>query len=183
MVNLKTRDLVEISMLVALALVLDFIAGIYSQWFWLQGGSVSISLAPLAILSYKQGVKIGIFGGMLMGILQLLTGAYIFHPVQLLLDYPLAFGALGLTGIWTKAVKNKENVTLVIIISTLLASTMRFLSHTVSGYVFFRQWFPDDINPWLHSAIYNVGYVFMSWLASAVILILIYKYHPKLVRK
>jgi len=183
MINLKTRDLVEISMLVALALVLDFVAGIYSQWFWLQGGSVSISLVPLAILAYRQGVKIGIFGGALMGILQLLTGAYIFHPVQVLLDYPLAFGALGLAGIWANCVKNKENVTMIIIISTLLASTMRFISHTISGYVFFRQWFPEDINPWLHSVIYNIGYVGLSWIASMIILILIYKYYPKLVRK
>jgi len=179
---LKTKQLVEISMLIALALILDFVAGLYSRWLWLQGGSISLSLVPLAILAYRQGLKIGLLGATLMGVLQLLLGAYIFHPIQVLLDYPVAFGALGLTGLWAKTVDKKEKVTVAIIISTLVASFFRFLSHTVSGYVFFQEWFPENVNPWVHSAVYNVGYVSLSWLASVIVLILLYRFYPKLVQ-
>lgn len=177
---MKTKQLVEISMLVALALVLDFVAGLYSQWLWLQGGSISLSLVPLAILAYRQGLKIGLLGATLMGALQLLMGAYIFHPVQVILDYPVAFGALGLTGFWAKKVDKGDNVTVAIVISTAIASIGRFLSHTVSGYVFFQEWFPEGVNPWVHSGIYNIGYVFFSWLASVIVLALLYHHHKKL---
>ena len=182
MIQLKTKQLVEISMLVALALVLDFVAGLYSQWLWLQGGSISLSLVPLAILAYRQGLKIGLLGATLMGALQLLMGAYIFHPIQVLLDYPVAFGALGLTGIWASKVDKGNNVTVAIIISTVVASIVRWISHTISGYVFFQEWFPENVNPWVHSGIYNIGYVFFSWLASVIVLILLYRYHKKLVQ-
>ena len=179
---MKTKQLVEISMLVALALVLDFVASFYSSWLWLQGGSISLSLVPLAILAYRQGVKIGLLGAILMGVLQLLMGAFIFHPVQVLLDYPLAFGALGLTGLWAKPVNKGDGAALGIIISTFVASFFRWISHTASGYVFFGQYAPDGMNPMWFSMTYNFGYVFFSWLTSVIVLVLLYRYHQKLVQ-
>ena len=182
LIYLKTKQLVEISMLVALALVLDFVAGLYSRWLWLQGGSISLSLVPLAILAYRQGVKIGLLGAILMGAMQLLIGGYIFHPVQVLLDYPVAFGALGLVGLWTKIVDKRDQVTVAIVISTFIASFFRWVSHTLSGYVFFAQWAPEGMGALWFSMTYNFGYVFFSWLASMIVLILLYRYHPKLVQ-
>jgi len=179
---LKTKQLVEISMLVALALVLDFAAGLYSSFLWLQGGSISLSLVPLAILAYRQGLKIGLLGATLMGALQLLLGAFIYHPIQVILDYPLPYGLLGLTGLWASTVNKKEKVTVAIIISTFIASAARWASHTVSGYVFFGQWAPEGMSAMWYSMTYNFGYVFFSWLASVVVLVLLYRYYPKLVQ-
>lgn len=179
---MKTKQLVEISMLVALALVLDFAAGLYSSFLWLQGGSISLSLVPLAILAYRQGLKIGLLGATLMGALQLLLGAFIYHPIQVILDYPLPYGLLGLTGLWASTVNKKEKVTVAIIISTFIASAARWASHTVSGYVFFGQWAPEGMSAMWYSMTYNFGYVFFSWLASVVVLVLLYRYYPKLVQ-
>ena len=179
---MKTKQLVEISMLIALALALDFVAGLYSRWLWLQGGSISLSLVPLAILAYRQGIKIGLLGATLMGALQLLLGAFIYHPVQVILDYPIAFGALGLTGLWTSKVDKGDQVIIAIIISTLIASVGRWISHTISGYVFFGQWAPEGMSAMWYSMTYNFGYVFFSWLASAIVLILLYRLYPKLVQ-
>lgn len=179
---MKTKQLVEISMFVALALVLDFVAGLYSSFLWLQGGSISLSLVPLAILAYRQGLKIGLLGATLMGALQLLLGAFIYHPVQVLLDYPVAFGLLGITGIWSKIVDKKEKVSIAIISSTFIASVLRWASHTISGYVFFGQWAPEGMSAMWYSMTYNFGYVFFSWLASVIVLVLLYRYYPKLVQ-
>lgn len=179
---MKTRQLIEVSMLVALALVLDFAATFYSRLLWLQGGSISLSLVPLAILAYRQGVKIGFLGGAIMGAMQLLMGAYIFHPVQIILDYPLAFGALGLTGWWMKSVNNENKQTLHLVVSTFVASFFRLVSHVASGYIFFGSFAPEGMNPLWFSLVYNFGYVFLSWLASVIILFVVYRRYGKLVR-
>ena len=60
--NSKTKKLVEISILVALAFVLDYVASIYSGWFWPFGGSISLSLVPLAILTFRYGLISGFIG-------------------------------------------------------------------------------------------------------------------------
>jgi len=182
---LKTKQLVEISMLVALALALDFVAGLYSRFLWLQGGSVSLSLVPLAILAYRQGWKIGVFGATLMGALQLLMDPFIYHPIQVFLDYPIPFGLLGLAGLWAGKVNkgNKEKqITFAIILSTFVASVFRWISHSISGYVFFQQWFPEGVSPVVYTMAYNFGYVFFSWVASAIVLVLLYRLYPKLVQ-
>ena len=180
--HLKTKQLIEISMLVALALALDFIASFYSRWLWLQGGSISLSLVPLAILAYRQGVKIGLLGATIMGAMQLFMGAFIFHPIQVLLDYPLAFGALGLAGIWAKSVNKNEKIVFGIVLSTFVASFFRWVSHTISGYVFFGNFAPEGMNPIWFSMVYNFGYVFFSWVASAIVLVGLYQTQKKLLQ-
>ena len=57
-----------------------------------QGGSVTLaSLLPLMIFSYIFGVKKGLFVGLIYGVLQAIQDPYIIHPMQFLLDYPIAF--------------------------------------------------------------------------------------------
>ena len=53
--NSQTKKLVEISILVALAFVLDYLANLFMGWFWPNGGSISISLVPLAIIAFRYG--------------------------------------------------------------------------------------------------------------------------------
>jgi thiamine transporter len=60
-----------------------------------QGGSVTVlSLFPLCLYAYLFGLRKGFILGSLYGILHLLTGAYVVHPVQLLLDYVMGFSAV-----------------------------------------------------------------------------------------
>ena len=64
-----------------------------------QGGSVTLlSLLPIAVITYLYGTKRGVTAGVALGLVNLIFGPYVIHPVQLLLDYPIAFGALGLGG-------------------------------------------------------------------------------------
>lgn len=50
------------------------------------------------LYSYMFGTKKGVFAGMIYGVLQAFQDTYILHPAQFLLDYPLAFSAIGLAG-------------------------------------------------------------------------------------
>ena len=180
----STHQLVEVSLLVALALVLDLTAKFYFGWFWIYGGSVSLSIVPLAILAYRYGLKTGIIGGVALGLLKLMVNPYILHPVQVLFDYPLPFAALGLAGYWAKQVNSLQGKKqgYYILLSTFVASMVRYVCHVFSGYVFFGAYAPEGMNPLIYSLVYNLGYVGASWILSAWILIIIYRRHQTIIK-
>ncbi len=182
--NSQTKKLVEISILVALAFVLDYLSSIYSGWFWPFGGSISFSLVPLALIAFRYGWVAGFMGGFAMGLLQLLTGAYILHPVQVLFDYPLPFAALGFAGFFSSKVNNLQGKsrTLYIWLATGIASIARYACHVISGAVFFAP--STGENAWVYSLGYNAPYVLLSYVLSAVVLVILYqRYSEQLVLK
>ena len=185
MQNSKTKKLVEMSILVALAFVLDYVANIYSGWFWPFGGSISISLVPLAIIAFRYGWVAGFLGGFTMGLLQLLTGAYIMHPIQVLFDYPLPFAVLGFAGFFASKVNAVEvgRRSLYIWLATGIGSIARLVCHIISGVVFFADYAPEGMNPVVYSVGYNTPFVLASYISSAIILVILYKrYANQLVR-
>src|SRR5690554_6754795 len=94
----STKMLVEAGILIALALILDRIK-IYEAP---QGGSVTAgSMIPIFLYSFRWGLGPGVVAGAIFGLLQLLLGGWIFTPIQAILEYPVAFGMLGLAGIFS----------------------------------------------------------------------------------
>ena len=185
MQNSKTKKLVEMSILVALAFVLDYVANIYSGWFWPFGGSISISLVPLAVIAFRYGWVAGFLSGFTMGLLQLLTGAYIMHTIQVLFDYPLPYAVLGFAGFFASRVNVVEvgQRSLYIWLATGIGSIARLVCHIISGVVFFADYAPEGMNPVVYSVGYNTPFVLASYILSAIILVILYKrYANKLVR-
>ena len=89
------KVLAEIAIFTALATALSLIV-IYVMP---QGGSITLaSMVPIIWLALRRGPKIGIATGILYGIIQFMLLPYAIDPVQVLLDYPLAFAVLGLAG-------------------------------------------------------------------------------------
>ena len=91
----KVRILSEASIFIALTIVLkDVLPPLFQMP---QGGSVSLAgLVPLLWFALRRGVKYGVFAGLIYGLIHaFLPGSYIIDPLQGLLDYPLAFAALG----------------------------------------------------------------------------------------
>ena len=178
--NSQTKKLVEMSILVAVAFVLDYLSGIYSGWFWPFGGSISLSLVPLAIIAFRYGTVAGFMSGFVMGLLQLLTGGYILHPIQVLFDYPLPFAVLGLVGLFASKVNVKQQTTrtFYIWIATGMASIVRYACHVISGAVFFSE-YAGAQNPWIYSLGYNAPYVLASYLLSALVLVILYRRYPE----
>ncbi len=99
-----------------------------------QGGSITIaSLLPLMIYSYMFGTKKGVFAGMIYGMLQAIQDPYILHPAQFLLDYPVAFAAIGLSGMFAKVSALDKYPQLQFALGAVVGGVGRFIVHFFSG--------------------------------------------------
>ncbi len=164
--------LVEAGIMIALALVLDKIK-VYEAP---QGGSVTAgSMVPIFIFAFRWGLGPGIIAGTIFGLMQLLLGGWIFTPIQAILEYPIAFGSLGLAGIFSNKVHDeKKNRLIGIIPGVLLGIGIRFLCHFIAGVVFFSE-YAGDQHPWLYSFMYQVSYLVPEIIISVIVLYLIWK--------
>lgn len=65
-----------------------------------QGGSVSLEMLPILVIALRRGLVPGVALGLVFGLLQLvLPGAFLVQPLQVALDYPIAFAVLGLAAL------------------------------------------------------------------------------------
>ena len=160
-VRMSTRELVFCAICMALATVTSFLK-LASLPF---GGSVTLfSMLFIALIGYFYGPKTGLIAGAAYGILQLLIDPYIFAPLQVLLDYPLAFGALGgLGGIFYR---RKHGLALGYICGVI----GRYICHVISGYVFFAEFAPEGTNPFFYTVTYNATYIVPEMILTAVLL-------------
>ena len=92
----KTKQLVFSAMAIALATVISVVIKLPSLP---NGGSTTLfSMLIVSLVGYWYGPATGLIAAFAYGVLQFITGPYVVHPAQVLLDYPLAFAALGLSG-------------------------------------------------------------------------------------
>ena len=160
----NTRVLAEVSVMVALAVVLNALR-LYTLP---QGGSITIGeMVPILFLALRRGVRVGIFAGAIFGIIDIYFEPYAFSPIQFLLDYPIAFGALGLAGFL------KQRGTFLSAVGAAFGVGCRFLSHFVSGIVFFAINAAPGENPVLYSAVYNATYLIPGLVISELIIIVL----------
>ncbi len=158
--QMKTRQLVISALAMALAMVTSYIKFASLPF----GGSITLfSMFFICFIGYLYGLKAGLLTGIAYGILQLIIEPYIYSPVQMLMDYPLAFGALGLSGIFT-AKKNG------LIMGCILGMLGRYLFHVISGYIFFGSYAPEGMNPMVYTLGYNATYILPELAATIVLL-------------
>ena len=165
----QVRSMTEIGMAVALSAILNFIP----LWRMPQGGSISLEMLPILIIALRWGTIPGMMAGAVYGLVQLALGPFIVHPVQLVLDYPLPYMLVGLAGIFSNKIylKTKGSTYGWLLLAVLAGGLGRFISHFLSGVIFFAQYAPEGQNPWVYSAIYNVSYLLPALLLSYVIII------------
>ncbi len=156
-IKLETRTMTQIAALLAVATVLNMMI-VYRLP---QGGSVTLaSMVPIYFLALAYGPGIGMLAGMLFGIIDLFLGASIYHPLQVLLDYPLAFMFIGLVALFPKRVN----------LGMLVATSMRLLCHVLSGYIFFGIYAPEGTHPLIYSFIYNASFLGVDLLIAALVM-------------
>lgn len=125
--KMDVNIMIKTSILIAIAYVLNQLT-IYRMP---QGGSVTpFSMLFIVLVGYLFGPKQGVLAGVVFGLLDLLIKPYVIHPVQLFLDYPLAFGALGLGAM----LRNQKHG---LIKSYLIGIFGRFIVSSISGIIFF----------------------------------------------
>ena len=155
------RVMVEVSLLVAAAVLLSFLK-LYQMP---QGGSVSLEMLPIFILSFRHGGKIGMLGGALLGVVKLLVSPYIIHPVQLVMDYPLPFMLLGVAGL---GLFRRHRI-----LGVSVGAFLRFLTHVVAGAVFFAQYAPEGTPALLYSVGYNASYMIPETILVAIVVLIL----------
>ncbi len=161
----SARIITESAVLIALGTVLSLIQ-VYKMP---QGGSVTLgSMVPLLILAARRGPKVGCAAGVIYGVIQCVIDPVVYHPVQFILDYPLAFGLLGLSGFVTGSVAKVGA-------GAVIGMIGRFASHVVSGVVFFGQYAPQGQNVWLYSFLYQLSYLGMDMLIAIVVVVILWK--------
>lgn len=160
----------------ALAIALSFLLSNIRLYRMPQGGSITLaSMLPLQLFSYAFGVIPGILTGIAYGVLQflqtpsLLPIAPFFAVCQLILDYVLAFGLIGLAGVFGKKRGNDQRR---LSYGIVLACVLRFVCSVASGVLFFAE-YAGDQNPLWYSVVYNGSYMLPEMLISVVIGILI----------
>jgi len=169
-VRFQTRILAEIIIFSALSAVLYIVRPFTLPY----GGAVTLgSMIPSMWLSLRRGIRVGVIAGAIFGVLALfvdvlLLGASvaIATPVQAILEYPLAFGLIGLTGLF-----HAKTVPAVIAGATL-SVFCRFLVHYfVGAFVWFYVYaFPAEWGQWLWPAVYNGSFLMAELIISGAIL-------------
>ncbi len=170
MPTVSTRVIAEGGMMLALATLLSYIK-IYTMP---TGGSVTAgSMIPIILLAMVRGPAVGITVGVLHGVLKLLLGGYVVAPVQALLDYPLAFGVLGLAGfLWLPSLRQKITGLsrhVLPFAAVFVAIGMRFVCHYLAGIWFFGEFAPEGQAIWLYSLIYNSSYLIPEFIISGLL--------------
>ncbi len=160
----RTRVLAEIAIFLALATTLEVVFKVIPGQP--QGGSVSLSMLPIFILTYRHGLRVGLFSGAVFGLLNLMVGGLVlWHWASLYLDYIFAFMVIGLAALVFE--RDKDNP-VYFGIGILVGGLARFFMHFLSGVVLFGEFAPEGQNVWVYSFIYN-----MTYMAPTIALLLI----------
>ncbi|MBU5244071.1 MULTISPECIES: energy-coupled thiamine transporter ThiT [Bacillus] len=179
--------LIEIAIMTAAAVILDIVSGMFLRMP--QGGSVSIMMIPIFLISFRWGVKAGLTTGLLTGLVQIAIGnLFLQHPVQLLLDYIAAFAAVGISGFFASAIRKsalsraKGKLIVSIICAVFIGSFLRYAAHVISGAVFFGSFAPKGTPVWIYSLTYNATYMVPSFIICAIVLCLLFMTAPRLLK-
>lgn len=141
------------------------------------GGSVTLfSMLAGTLCGYFCGPRWGLLSGFALGLLNIAIGGYVIHPVQVLLDYILAFTAFGVSGFFNKQ-KNG------LITGYIVAILLKWFFHFLSGFIFFKEYTPDGWNPIAYSAVYNIISIGVEGIMTIVLLILTKKVFENLKNK
>lgn len=147
---LTVRQLAFCAMAIALGTVLSNI----KLFHFPMGGSITLlSMLVICLPGYFFGLGAGLLTGFAYGVLQLMIDPYVLFPMQLVVDYLLAFGALGLSGLFTNAEYG--------LIKGYLAGVFgRYVFAALSGWIFFGSYAWEGWDALPYSLTYNAIYIF-----------------------
>lgn len=130
------------------------------------GGSVTLlSMLVICLPGYIYGLGAGLLTGCAYGALQLLFDPYIIFPAQLIVDYFLAFMALGLSGVFCNAKNGLYK-------GYILAVLGRYVFSVISGWIFFGEYAWEGWAALPYSLAYNATYIFTEAAVTIAILLL-----------
>lgn len=164
-VKFSVKQLVFSSVAMALALVTS-----YFKFFELpMGGSITLfSMLFIVLIGYWYGPKAGLLTAVAYGLLQFVLDPIFYTPVQMIVDYPLAFGALGLSGFFS----GKKHG---LITGYIVGVLGRYFFAFLSGLIFFASYAEGS---GLSAPVYSLAYNGMYIIPEAVITIIVLALPP-----
>ncbi|MDD6677875.1 MAG: energy-coupled thiamine transporter ThiT [Firmicutes bacterium] len=172
--HLQVRALTEGAVMVAAAVALSFVKVVDLP----NGGSINLSAFPLILYAVRWGVGQGLLSGLVFGLINmLLDGAVGWGWQCIILDYMLAFSALGLAGLF----KGKSWG---VFAGAVVGNLGRFVFHYISGVTLWRIVEPTAVSgleglgtfssPSLYSIVYNGSYMLPNLIITVVIAAFLY---------
>ena len=166
---LHVRALCEGAIMLAVAIVLNRLSKVVFANMP-NGGSVTLAMFPILFYAHRWGLRQGLLMGFAYGLLDmLLDGGYAWGWQSILLDYLVAYTALGVGGIF----KGKSWG---IFPGITLGCLARFLVHHISGITIYKILVPTEItgfgvfsNPHVYSLVYNGVYMVPNTLIALII--------------
>lgn len=156
----STKQLVYCGVSMALAMVCSMIKFANLP----MGGSCTLcSMLFIALIGYWYGPSVGLTTGFAYGLLQFIMEPIFYTLPQMLIDYPLAFGALGLTGFFSGKKHGLH-------IGYLVGVIGRYIFATISGVVFFGAYAPEGTPALLYSLGYNASYLVPEAIVTLIII-------------
>lgn len=172
------KKLVLCAIMMALATVLSIFPTISAPY----GGSITVgSMFPIMLMSILLGPKWGIPVALGYSIIQLALG---FSSVAswglsigvfigcLFLDYVLAFSVLCTANIFGTKTMPKMAC------GIAFAGLLRYLSHFLSGWLFFGEWAEEGFNAFTWAVVYNGAYMIPDTIICIVIACALYRMFP-----
>lgn len=148
--NITTKQLA----FAALAITLATIVSMVPLFNMPMGGTVTpCSMLFIALIGYWYGLPMGICTGVAYGMLQFIMHPYMLSIPQVITDYILSFGALGVSGLFANQPNSLWK-------AYLLGCLGRFCFAVISGCLFFAYYVPEYYNSaLLYSMAYNISYI------------------------
>ena len=182
------RTICEIGIIAALGFVFDELQGILFKGIFINGGSIGFAMIAVLVMAYRRGWLSAFLTGLLMGLLDLATSAYILHPMQLLLDYILPYAVVGFAGLlkpfFDKSNAKAEKI-LWLISGAVIGGMLKFTSHYLAGIFFWADpnnfaWNLNNMNPYLYCFIYNIAFIGPSIIITGALLVAMYITYPRI---
>lgn len=159
--KISAKQLAFCAMSVALGTVLSNL----KLFHFPTGGSITLlSMLVIALPGYFFGLIPGILAGIAYGLLQLIIDPYVLFPMQLVVDYILAFGALGLSGLFFNKTK------FALLKGYIAAILGRYVFAVISGWIFFGSYAWEGWGALPYSLVYNGIYIFAEAILTIIII-------------
>jgi thiamine transporter len=120
-------------------------------------------MLPIVVCAYYFGIRRGLMAGMCVGLIDLIFNPYVIHPIQMLLDYPLAFGALAFAGL----LRTRKYG---LVSGYVFGLICRYFCAVLSGMIFFGEYAPEGFNAFTWSIYYNITYLGVEGALTVAVL-------------
>lgn len=182
------RTICEIGIFAAVGYVLDELQGIISKGLFINGGSIGFAMIAVIIIGYRRGWLPALLTGLIMGLFDVATSAYIIHPAQLFLDYLLPYGFVAVGCLFKypfDKTTDKKQKLLWLLVGVTVGGLAKFLSHYLAGVLFWANpdnfaWGLQSLNPYLYCFIYNIAFIGPSIVLTAGLVAVMYWRAPRI---